>query len=74
MDSDIAPIRNYRITTVMLGVYDFPRVPQRGLGVESALMTRWDAAGGRCNRSRPWAASRCQANDAVAPCRGVRSA
>jgi hypothetical protein len=26
------------------GVYDFVRYPQRGVGVDSVLMVRWDAA------------------------------
>ena len=29
------------------GVYDFQRVPQRGLDVDATLVTRWDAAGDR---------------------------
>ena len=31
----------------IFGTYDFRRTPQRGLGAEAALMTRWDAAGQR---------------------------
>ena len=31
----------------MNGLYDFTKVPQRGLDARQAIITRWDAAGGR---------------------------
>jgi branched-chain amino acid transport system substrate-binding protein len=37
----IAGLKNY---TGVNGVYDFDKVPQRGLGVDNAVMTRWNAA------------------------------
>jgi branched-chain amino acid transport system substrate-binding protein len=30
----------------IVGLYDFPRTPQRGAGEEDSIMARWDAAGG----------------------------
>jgi hypothetical protein len=30
----------------IVGLYDFPRIPQRGAGEEDSIMARWDAAGG----------------------------